>query len=211
MFYEFSKPETSRDALLQQAFFAMYEQGYTRMSIVSLCREVGVTKGAFFHYFPTKKEIAIAVIKEILVPIGFKAWLKPLQKHRNPVQGLLETVDEHRRRTTAYEMQYGCAFQNFVQELSSLDDDFRKLLKKVFDAWTSAIADAIGKGQSAGFVRPELEPRSVALQVLSLFYGAITLGKSFRSKEEFSELLDQLAVYVSSLALSHSRIKEASA
>ncbi len=50
----------ARPALLDAALAVVRAQGYAGTSVDDLCRAAGVTKGAFFHHFPSKEALAIA-------------------------------------------------------------------------------------------------------------------------------------------------------
>ena len=49
-----------RAKLLDAALMVIREKGYTDSTVDDLCREAGVTKGAFFHHFKSKEELAVA-------------------------------------------------------------------------------------------------------------------------------------------------------
>lgn len=50
----------ARPALLDAALGVFRAKGYGGASVDDLCRAAGVTKGAFFHHFPSKEALAIA-------------------------------------------------------------------------------------------------------------------------------------------------------
>src|SRR5258708_3195859 len=50
----------ARSKLLDAAISIIREKGYAATSVEELCARAGVTKGAFFHLFPTKDSLAVA-------------------------------------------------------------------------------------------------------------------------------------------------------
>ena len=46
-----AKTGNAREAILDAATRVMRQKGYGATSVDDLCREAGVTKGAFFHHF----------------------------------------------------------------------------------------------------------------------------------------------------------------
>lgn len=38
--------------------------GYHRATTAAICREAGIGSGTFFHYFPTKESLAVAILRE---------------------------------------------------------------------------------------------------------------------------------------------------
>lgn len=53
-------PPSARERLLQAAVKLVRSQGFTATSVDQLCAEAGVTKGAFFHHFPSKDALGVA-------------------------------------------------------------------------------------------------------------------------------------------------------
>ena len=52
----------ARSKLLDAAFSIIREKGYAATSVDELCARAGVTKGAFFHHFPSKDSLAVAAV-----------------------------------------------------------------------------------------------------------------------------------------------------
>ena len=51
---------SARTRLLDAAVAVIREKGYTATTVDDLCAKAGVTKGAFFHHFKTKDDLAVA-------------------------------------------------------------------------------------------------------------------------------------------------------
>ena len=53
----------ARNKLLDAAMHVFRGKGYAASSVDDLCAAAGVTKGAFFHHFRSKEEVALARMK----------------------------------------------------------------------------------------------------------------------------------------------------
>ena len=53
-----SKAEATRERLLQAAKKLVMSKGFAGMSIDDVLKETGLTKGAFFHHFKSKADMA---------------------------------------------------------------------------------------------------------------------------------------------------------
>jgi len=58
--------EETRKRLLDaaQEAFALY--GYDGTSVAEICRRTGVTKGAFYHHFPSKQDVFLELLERWL-------------------------------------------------------------------------------------------------------------------------------------------------
>ena len=56
-----ANPKT-RDSLMEAAFGLVRRQGLAATRVDEICAAAGVSKGAFFHHFRSKDELAAAVM-----------------------------------------------------------------------------------------------------------------------------------------------------
>jgi TetR/AcrR family transcriptional repressor of nem operon len=67
---------------------------------------------------------------------------------------------------------------NLAQEMSPLDEGFRKRLATVFHEWQEGIASALRKGQTRGRVRRDAEPAETAGFLMAMVEGYVSLAKN---------------------------------
>ena len=53
----------TKQKLLETALDLIWENNYDCVGIVQICTQAGVTKGAFYHYFKSKSDLAAAALE----------------------------------------------------------------------------------------------------------------------------------------------------
>ncbi len=155
-------PERTRERLLQAAFQEVYRYGFQSAGVDTILAATNVTKGALYYHFENKEALGHAVVEEVIAEITRDRWVLPLErsKDKNPVDALIEIVRAIPSRPR--DVKRGCPLANLAQEMSQLDEQFRKRLERIFHAWQEEIAKALRRGQSQGTVRRDLDPNETA-------------------------------------------------
>ena len=169
-------PQRTRGLLLQAAFREVYRSGFQSAGLDTILASTGVTKGALYYHFVSKEALGYAVVEEIIGPDLRAKWLRPLQRGNDPINTLIGIVQGESVRPE--DVRGGCPLNNLAQEMSPLDEGFRKRLAMVFHAWQEGIAAALRKGQTYGRVRSDVEPAAAAGFLIATLEGYVSLAKN---------------------------------
>jgi TetR/AcrR family transcriptional repressor of nem operon len=193
-------PEDTRQAILGAAFQEFYKNGFQGGSLNKIVEAAGITKGALFHHFAGKRELAFAVIDEIIEPILRQRWLAPLAESADPITSLQQTI-RHLAKDDIKSGTFlqGCPLNNLAQEMSPLDEGFRARIDGLYDAWRKGIAEAMTAGGKAGKVRKDASPHEVAALVVAAQMGIWGTGKSSRNEGLMIQAGDALCGYLETL------------
>jgi TetR/AcrR family transcriptional repressor of nem operon len=173
-------PRTSdaRERIVTTAARLFLERSYQAVGVDELCRAADVRKGSFYHYFPSKSELAKAVID-----LHAEAFARRLSDSSatTPAQRLHAIPDAIGAIQTALEAQFGravgCPFGNFAAELSTTDDDLRTHLAGVLAAMERHLAAVCRDAAAAGVLRDGTDPDRLAHALLAQYQGIILLAK----------------------------------
>ncbi len=169
-------PQRTRQRLLQAAFREVYRWGFRGAGIDTILAATGVTKGALYYHFGSKKALGYAIVEELIAAPLRDKWLRPLHNGEDPIGSLIGIVQATSLRPEV--VRAGCPLNNLAQEMSALDEPFRKRLAKVFDEWQEGTAAALRRGQSEGTVRRDLNPDETASFLIAMYEGYVLLAKN---------------------------------
>jgi TetR/AcrR family transcriptional repressor of nem operon len=169
-------PERTRERLLQAAFREVHRSGFQSASIDAILAATNVTKGALYYHFESKEALGYAVVEEKIAKLTRDRWLRPMRSEGEPIDILIGVV----RRIPAgpQDVRAGCPLLLLAQEMSPLDEQFRKRLERIFLDWQEGVATLLRKGKSQGTVRRDLNPDEAANFLIATVEGYATLAKN---------------------------------
>jgi len=164
--------EKSRERILSAAQECFARYGYDATGVAEICRRAGLSKGAFYHHFPSKQ----AVFLELL-----ERWLSGLDAQLVEARAGARTVPEALLRMT------GMVRQVFRMAGGQLPLFLEFLTKAAHDpaVWQATIAPyrryrtffsrMIEAGIAEGSLRP-VDPEITAQVIVSLAVGLLLQG-----------------------------------
>jgi TetR/AcrR family transcriptional repressor of nem operon len=176
------QPDLTRQKLLERAFEEIHRNGFRAASLDSILADAGVTKGALYHHFQNKAELGYAVVEEVVRPWMAETW-RPVVEADNPIDAAIATVRRRLKERSEMALTLGCPFNNLCQEMSPVDEGFRKRLNAILDEWREQTSEAMRRGQKNGTVCPDVDARAAATFVISSIEGCVGMAKASQSRE----------------------------
>jgi AcrR family transcriptional regulator len=159
----------SRTALLEAAARGLSRHGYGRLALEEVAREAGYTRGALYHQFKGKEDLARAVIEWAdetwRSEVGDRAEREP-----EPVAALLAMARGHavlcRRDVARVRMALRVEF-------SGSDHPIGRELERVSEGLIERCARLIAAGRRDGSIPPGPPARATALALVGAIEGAV--------------------------------------
>jgi TetR/AcrR family transcriptional repressor of nem operon len=150
------KISTTREKLLEVAFDLIWDSSYGSVSVDDICKRAGVNKGSFYHFFPTKADLAMAAYRarwETVQPIFeglFSPEYPPLERIRRWCAHVYTVQEE---QALKYGHVCGCPYASVGAELATQDERIRASSEELIYRGRSylerAISEAIAEGSVA--------------------------------------------------------------
>lgn len=189
----------TRQVILQAAYEEIHARGFQAASLSIILANTNVTKGALYHYFPTKLALGYAVVDEILAEQIQQQWVQPLLQTDDPITGLIQIIMQAGQDITEEDIYCGCPLNNLAQEMAPVDEGFRSRVEFIYEAWRKGTEQAFKNGQVKGFVKKDINPINVATMIVASLEGCMGLAKNSRSKKMLYQCGESVVDYLQSL------------
>ncbi len=159
----------SRSALLESAARGLSRYGYGNLILEEVAREAGYTRGALYHQFRDKDDLAVAVIGWVN-----ENWMRevgaPAAREPDPVEELLALARGHAvfcRRDIAR------VVMALRVEFSGQDHPVGRQIERITEAGVVRVARLVKAGRRDGSIPPGPPARAVAQAFLGALEGAV--------------------------------------
>jgi AcrR family transcriptional regulator len=193
-----SKAMTTRLTILQKAFDLIYRKGYQATSIDDIVATTQVTKGAFFYHFKSKEKMGLSIINDIMYPALLPFMVESMGKTNDVRTNIYEMMKTLLLKDPFFKVEYGCPAVNLIEEMSPLNESFRKALMGLMLQWQQIIEAALEKAQKNGQINKSHDPRKIAMYITSNYAGVRNMGKAF-GKSSYIVFLEEFKKYLNSI------------
>jgi AcrR family transcriptional regulator len=177
----------SRTALLEAAARGFSRYGYGHIALEQVAREAGYTRGALYHQFKDKTDLALAVIDWVS-----ESWTRevgePALEEPDPVSELMALARGHAvfcRRDIAR------VVMALRVEFSGQDHPVGRSIERTMETAIKRITRLVGAGRRDGSIPAGPPARTVALGYFGALEGAVI---ALAGKAPYDELLAERAV-----------------
>lgn len=197
------KSKETQDLIIHTSFELFYEKGYNATSIPDIMKKTSLSKGAFYHHFKNKHEIGKRVIEVILRKRIKEGFINPLNEtHNGTVPDLLlEVFTKRIKNYSEREKALGCPANNLVGEIGYSEQDFRVILKTLFEEWREALIKIIETGKSKSEIKKDVNSSSVAISLICAFEGVRSIRKVYDDDIIFNEFLESMGNFIKNLGI----------
>lgn len=178
---------TSRSALLEAAARGLSRYGYSNLVLERVASEAGYSRGALYHQFAGKEELALAVVAWVeetwYAEVGHLA-----AGAADPVEALVALARGHAvfcRRDIARVMM------TLRVEFSGQDHPVGEAIDGVIGRLVDECTGLVDAGRESGAIPPGPPPRVIALAYLGALEGLVI---SITGRAPFDEVLAERAV-----------------
>jgi TetR/AcrR family transcriptional repressor of nem operon len=181
-----------KDVLLKSAYDLFLEMGYYAATVDEICKKSGVSKGSFFHYFESKEELGIEVLKWYYAYATNLIMGGSFMQEPNPVERVFAFL-EHTEKISKQLWGNGCLLGSFVIDLTGSNKKVASKVSKQFNELTDDISK-IFYGISEK--NNSITAKELAEQYLVIIEGGIILAKARNDWKKVNSAINNFRSYL---------------
>ena len=186
----------ARSKLLDAAISVIREKGYAATSVDELCARAGVTKGGFFHHFPSKDSLAVAAANHWTELSAATFAAAPYHRFDDPLDRFLGYLDFRRAMLRGEVAEFTCLAGTMVQEAYGTHPDIRHACDASIGGHAATVESDIADAMKRHRIRGPWTAQSLALHTQAVLQGAFILAKAKGGAGVAGASIDHLRRYV---------------
>lgn len=130
---------STKKKLLDTAIEMFWLESYSSVSVQHICNKADVNKGSFYHFFPSKIDLALEAFQQLWNMLSgpldkaFLSSFSPQERIHNYTNFIYEVQKEQREKTGKV---LGCPYASCGGEMSTQDERIRLKIKEIFASYS---------------------------------------------------------------------------
>ena len=191
-----SPGSSAKTKLLDAAVSVIRTKGYAGTTVDDLCAAAGVTKGAFFHHFKTKDDLAIAAVNYWRESTDALFATAPYHDHADPLERVLGYIEFRKTILQGAVAEFTCLIGTIVQEAYDTNPDIRRACDATISGHAATLVADIAAAKAVHGIKDTWTPESLALHTQAVLQGAFILAKAKNGPDIAAASIGHLRRYV---------------
>jgi TetR/AcrR family transcriptional repressor of nem operon len=177
----------TRTQLLDAAESLFLSHGYGGASVDAILERAGLSKGAFFHHFTSKAELAHALIEryaEADRDVLTDSLARAERLSRDPLQQVLILVGLYEEMLSGLAEPYpGCLFATYCYQAGLFDEPVHTIVRDSMTEWRTIVGGKLREAMERHPTALAVDADDLADALLAVIEGSFVLSKSLKDPE----------------------------
>lgn len=187
---------TARRRLLDAAVDVIRSKGLAGTTVDDLCAAAGVSKGAFFHHFPSKEALAVAAAEHWSATTGELFADAPYHELEDPAERILAYLDLRAALVVGSPADYACLAGTMAQEAFLTSPAVRDACGASILGHAETLEADLAAALAAGDPPGGVTAASLARHTQAVLQGAFVLSKAADDPALVGESIAHLRRYL---------------
>jgi AcrR family transcriptional regulator len=166
------RSEETRNKILQSSMKLFADKGYDATGVAEICDVSAVSKGAFYHHFPSKQSVFLELLKAWLEGLDVELG-KAMRSARNVPEGLIAMAGETKGVFSAADGRIQLFFEFWQQ--ARRDPEVWKEFIAPYRRYQDYFARIVEKGIAEGSLKP-IDAQVAGQALVALALGIVIQG-----------------------------------
>jgi len=167
----------ARRRIIDAGFAVLAKKGYCATTMDDIAAHIGVSKGALYLYFKNKDDLVIEIIKTMDADV--QETMTRTFSDNVPLEGWTVILDRYLDKDVVDNSLF-----TEVLAMTARNEVIKENLSQKIMIWLDMATNNFARQQSDGFVRKDIDPRTLAVAIISVFFGLRNLSAIGIDQEE---------------------------
>ncbi len=176
----------TRERIIKSAKTLFHHRSYADVGVKEICDKSNIQKGSFYHFFSSKRDLALAVIEEFANEWAYGFVAEAFDPKLPPMDRIDLMIDAayfwQKSAKTIDGRMPGCLFGNLALEMSTQDEILRAKLMAVFNESKSQFHQTLDQAVREEVIE-KINTEYTAEAMLAYLEGMILLAKAQNDPE----------------------------
>ena len=191
----YAKGRSTRSEILAAAVRVFSRKGYHAASLRDILQDLGITKGAFYHHWASKEDLALEILrkmKEVVAEKG-EGFIKNCSMARERITALFALYKDLSVRE---EWQFMRLYVAFSHGIRAGNKRLRAEMLEGFLQHGQLWTDFLEQGQQEGSVRKDLSATALSELIFVAITGNHSTSSASEQRPSIVEILDSLQTLI---------------
>lgn len=189
----------TRTNLLDAALSVIRTKGYAATTVDDICARASLSKGAFFHHFSSKEDLAVAAANYWSEMTGAFFADAPYHAPEDPLERIKAYVALRRQLIQGALPDFTCLVGTMAQEVYETNSVIRDACWASISGHADTLVPDISAAMERYQVAGEFTAQSLAIHTQAVIQGAFIIAKASGDPLRAVESIDHLQRYISLL------------
>ncbi len=187
---------STKPSLLEAALTVIRMKGYAATTVDDICAEAGLSKGAFFHHFTSKEDLAVAAANYWSETTSAFFAEAPYHTPAEPLGRVLAYVAFRKELIQGELPEFTCLVGTMAQETYGTNPAIQKACWDSISGHADTLIADIEAAMTQHAVSHGFTAESLALHIQGVIQGAFILAKASGDPQRAIESIDHLYRYL---------------
>ena len=169
----------NKELVIKKGVELFWNSGYHNLGVDKICKETGMTKGAFYNSFKSKESFLLATIESygLVVTTYIKTQLSTNKKAFDKLLHLYEEMLQVQTETN----HKGCLVNNMMSEMAVFSPSVSSQTEAQFNNFVSTIEPTVKKAQEDNDLINSIDSTVLTELIHTTFFGLLTRSRSTKT------------------------------
>lgn len=194
------RSEQTRNSIIEAAAPIFNKYGYAGASLADILEHTGLTKGAIYHYFENKDELALAALEYNLNMVSVHSFAASKEKSHS-CDKLSVFAETFRNNYDLMRNMGGCPVMNAAVDSDDSNELIKNRICRFIRMWEKSLKKIIDDGKSDNEIAPDVDTESFSINFISLIEGSVEMSKVTGEKKFLDNAVEHIKSLVEGMRL----------